>query len=85
MVISPKIFGKKTESIGSLRNNRDQPDNSMVKIDGNTQKSLEDLRRLACKRSPNNTGVKSSQGMKYMDEGRTSTNGSENKKTNDDA
>ena len=43
---SPKSVGKKIGGTGNHRKNGDYPDNNLVHIDQNTEKSPEDLRRL---------------------------------------
>ena len=43
----PDGSGEKTEGVGKQRKTRDYPDNSIVEIGKNTEKSPVDLRRLA--------------------------------------
>ena len=49
---SPLWLGKNIVITGNQRNNQENPDHSIIKIDLNTQKNPGDLRRLAGTRTP---------------------------------
>ena len=48
----PKTVKKKTREIGNQEENRNQPDNWIVEIGKNTEKSHGDLRRLVVTQTP---------------------------------
>ena len=48
----PKDLGKDAERVGNNRTSGDHPDNSIIKISQNTEKSPEDLKRIAVIQTP---------------------------------
>ena len=49
---NPPKIGKGTGRFGNKRISRDHPDNNIIKIDQNTEKSPGDLRRLTVSQTP---------------------------------
>ena len=52
VVLVPQMFGKKYEVVGNQRKNWDHPDQIIVKIGNNIEKSPGDLTKLAISQTP---------------------------------